>query len=92
MVLHIEEDYKTAVEIWRPFAEQGDADAQSNLGAMYCNGARCHLETIAKQRSGFASRLNKETRRPEQPRVHVPKGVRCRSRLSRSGDVVSACR
>jgi len=31
-------DYATAVEEWLPIAEQGDADAQSNLGFMYHNG------------------------------------------------------
>lgn len=28
-------DYKSAVEIWRPLAENGDADAQFNLGQAY---------------------------------------------------------
>ncbi len=31
-------DFATALRIWRPLAEQGDADAQSNLGLMYDNG------------------------------------------------------
>ena len=31
-------DYATALREWRPLAEQGDADAQSNLGVMYDNG------------------------------------------------------
>ena len=31
-------DYKTALEKWKPLAEQGLADAQSNLGTMYQNG------------------------------------------------------
>ena len=32
-------DYATALKEWTPLAEQGDADAQSNLGVMYDNGA-----------------------------------------------------
>jgi hypothetical protein len=28
-------DYATALREWTPLAEQGDADAQSNLGVMY---------------------------------------------------------
>ncbi len=28
-------DYETALREWRPLAEQGDADAQFNLGVMY---------------------------------------------------------
>ncbi len=28
-------DYATALKEWRPLAEQGDADAQFNLGVMY---------------------------------------------------------
>ena len=31
-------DYGTALREWRPLAEQGDADAQLNLGFMYDNG------------------------------------------------------
>ena len=29
------QDYATALRFWRPLADQGDATAQSNLGAMY---------------------------------------------------------
>ncbi len=31
-------DYVTALREWRPLAEQGDAGAQFNLGAMYDKG------------------------------------------------------
>ena len=31
-------DFETALREWVPLAEQGDADAQNNLGAMYGNG------------------------------------------------------
>ena len=31
-------DYATALQEWRPLAEQGDADAQFILGGMYLNG------------------------------------------------------
>ena len=31
-------DYVTALQEWRPLAEQGDADAQYNLGLMYLKG------------------------------------------------------
>ena len=31
-------DYATALREWRPLAEQGDANAQYNLGVMYRNG------------------------------------------------------
>ncbi len=31
-------DYKTALQEWQPLAEQGDADAQYNLGLLYDNG------------------------------------------------------
>ena len=31
-------DYQTALQEWRPLAEQGDANAQTNLGVMYKNG------------------------------------------------------
>ena len=31
-------DYKTAYKLWLPLAEQGDAESQFNLGAMYATG------------------------------------------------------
>ena len=31
-------DYSTAVRLWRELAEQGDANAQFNVGLMYGNG------------------------------------------------------
>ena len=31
-------DYKTAYQLWLPIAEQGDAEAQYNLGVMYDDG------------------------------------------------------
>jgi len=31
-------DYRTSLRLWRPLAEQGDAQAQNNLGAMYDSG------------------------------------------------------
>jgi Sel1 repeat len=31
-------DYATALRLWRPLADQGNAHAQFNLGAMYANG------------------------------------------------------
>ena len=31
-------DYQTAFEIWKSLAEQGNAEAQINLGRMYANG------------------------------------------------------
>ena len=31
-------DYKTAMRLWKPLAEQGHASAQSNLGVMYAKG------------------------------------------------------
>jgi uncharacterized protein len=31
-------DYVTALQEWRPLAEQGDATSQNNLGVMYENG------------------------------------------------------
>ncbi len=35
---YIQGDYKTTFENWKPLAEQGDADAQFNLGVMYSKG------------------------------------------------------
>ena len=31
-------DYATALKEWKPLAEQGDAEAQINLGVMYNHG------------------------------------------------------
>ena len=37
-------DYATALREWRPFAEQGNASAQFNLGVMYGNGQGVTLD------------------------------------------------
>ncbi|MFH0810422.1 MAG: hypothetical protein V2A77_08160 [Pseudomonadota bacterium] len=34
----LQKDYATAVRLWRPLADQGDAKAQSRLGYMYDEG------------------------------------------------------
>jgi len=31
-------DYQKALRLWKPFAKQGDVDAQYNLGDMYAKG------------------------------------------------------
>jgi TPR repeat protein len=46
-------DYVTALRLWRSLAEQGDADAQYNLGVMYSNGdgvPRDYAEAMKWQR------------------------------------------
>ena len=35
---HQRGDYATALKFWRPLAEQGDANAQCQLGLMHANG------------------------------------------------------
>ncbi|HEY6662367.1 MAG TPA: SPOR domain-containing protein [Sphingomicrobium sp.] len=42
-------DYGTAVSIWRPLAEQGDADAQFNLGQAYRLGRGVPIDLGAAQ-------------------------------------------
>jgi cell division septation protein DedD len=42
-------DYKSAVEIWRPLAEAGDADAQFNLGQAYRLGRGVAVNLAAAQ-------------------------------------------
>ncbi|MFL6740488.1 MAG: SPOR domain-containing protein [Sphingomicrobium sp.] len=42
-------DYATAVSIWRPLAEQGDADAQFNLGQAYRLGRGVPIDLGAAQ-------------------------------------------
>lgn len=31
-------DYKQAIELWKPLAEKGNGDAQSNIALIYCSG------------------------------------------------------
>lgn len=31
-------EYKNAIDLWKPLAEQGNAQAQSALGSIYCFG------------------------------------------------------
>ncbi len=37
-------DYQTALQEWRPLANEGDADAQYNLGLMYDGGKGVPLD------------------------------------------------
>lgn len=38
LLAYIEDDYTTAIRVWTPLAEQGDASAQSYLGLIYYKG------------------------------------------------------
>ncbi len=38
VVAYASGDYATALRLWRPLAEQGEAYAQHNLGVMYRDG------------------------------------------------------
>ncbi|MBN9491463.1 MAG: sel1 repeat family protein [Alphaproteobacteria bacterium] len=58
-------DYATAVAIWRPLAEQGNAEAQTLLGAMYWSGdglPRNHAEAakwyLRAAQQGYARAQN----------------------------------
>jgi TPR repeat protein len=58
---YIRADYATALRIWRPLAEQGNADAQSNLGVMYFEGQgvpQDHAEAIKWFRLAAAQGLD----------------------------------
>ena len=39
-------DYATALREWKPLAEQGNADAQNNLGVIYNNGWGVMLDFV----------------------------------------------
>ena len=58
-------DYASAVEIWRPFAEKGDADAEFNLGQAYRLGRGVPLDLGAAKmwfwRAANAGHLDAET-------------------------------
>lgn len=49
---YYKEDYKTAHKLFLPLAEQGDDEAQFNLGMMYAFGLGFH-KTIRKRSSGI---------------------------------------
>ena len=60
-----QKDYATAVAIWRPLAEQGNAEAQTLLGAMYWSGdglQRNHAEAakwyLRAAQQGYARAQN----------------------------------
>lgn len=40
-------DFATAIRLWRPLAEKGDADAQYSLGVMYINGEGVPKDNVA---------------------------------------------
>ena len=48
-------DYQTALKLWKPLADQGDARAQYNLGLMYRDGEGVKQNrTVAKEWLGKA--------------------------------------
>ncbi len=61
-------DYATALKEWRPLAEQGDADAQFNLGVMYRIGqgvpedfVRAHMwANLAAAQGDELARINRD--------------------------------
>ena len=52
-------DYATALKEWKPLAEQGDADAQTNLGLMYQMDGE-FPKMIKKQFTGINLLLNRD--------------------------------
>jgi TPR repeat protein len=40
-------DYSTAIQLWRPLADQGNVLAQTNLGFMYENGSGVQQDDVA---------------------------------------------
>ncbi len=71
-------DYATALRLWRPLAEQGDADAQFNLGLMYANGEGVPQDYRRGGEVVPARRRAGPCRGPVQPRRHVRQGKACR--------------
>jgi TPR repeat protein len=65
-------DYATALRLIRPFAEQGRADAQYNLGLMYANGQACR-RTTCRRTFGGISRLPRAMRTPSRTATRSPR-------------------
>lgn len=65
-------DYETALSEWRPLAEQGDTDAQSNLGVMYANGQGV-AQDYAEALKCYRLAATQGCVRSEQPRCDVPR-------------------
>lgn len=64
-VAYHDKDFATAIAIWRPLAEQGSAEAQTLLGAMYWSGEgvpRDHAQAakwyLRAARQGYARAQN----------------------------------
>jgi hypothetical protein len=65
-------DYATAMRLWRPLSEQGDASAQFYLGVMYQNGSdQCPLcpHGIHPRLAADGSAPNGRSPRPLYPSV-----------------------
>ena len=59
---YVDEDYATALRIFRPLAEQGDADAQTYLGYMYSNGLGVHRTTFLRTHGSILPQLTLQTK------------------------------
>jgi hypothetical protein len=60
---HGRKDYATALRLWRPLADQGNAEAQYAIGFMYAGGQGVR-QTTPRLQSGGASRPIKATPSP----------------------------
>jgi TPR repeat protein len=57
LAAHARGDYAAAMRLWRPLADQGNANAQNNLGAMYARAAKVSPRpTIRLRRVGTERR------------------------------------
>jgi len=57
-------DYATAMRLWRPLAEQGDALAQSNLGQMYSKGQGVPQDYAAADRQARTAKFSRSNHQP----------------------------
>jgi TPR repeat protein len=65
------QDYATALRLWTPMADQGDTNAQFNLGKMYAHGASVPKDDVLSVKWYRLAAEQGRRLRPEQPRSHV---------------------
>lgn len=66
LTAHQKGDYETALRIWRPLAEQGDARAQFSIGNMYANGQGVPKDMSEAMRWYQKSNAPRTSTRPQE--------------------------
>jgi TPR repeat protein len=71
---HVRGDYATALRIWRPLAEKGEADAQNGLAVLYSSGQGVTQDVVEAERLFRLSAAQGNTKAQGNLALHIFRG------------------